>query len=968
LHLPLCIPAEPGRQTGRGRAEAGMALVSVLLVMMLMSALLVGFFAMIAADQQSSGVNRDQTQAYAAAHAGLEKLTADLGALFTGGNYSPTTAQLNALASAPPTLPGFQFIAPSGGSGYTITPQTTVVATIPNGAFQGLQGLLTPYEVNVTARATGGVVGGAAEVRMRRVVQTVAVPVFQFGMYSENDLSFFAGPDFDFGGRVHSNQNIYLAQDGSAALTLRDMVTAVGEIVRTHLANGLSISTSGHRGYVRVATTGGSNPAFKCLSCGAMGGNCQGTPPSGTCTSSTSTSVQEGSVTVASVPPSTLQMVGTPPVPTMVLATGNTTNEPRWTNVSTGTFSNRIRNGRTGAKRLDLPLVSDGALPIDLVRRPSIASPDPQVVLDQRYFKMASVRILLSDRAGDITGLQTVTNTAPINLARLAIDATYRATVGITSWNIPLALAGTYAATNGYGYRLPLNAPIIDGYLKIEFQNRTGDWTDVTAEILNLGFTARNIANNGTWNTQGTTCAAGATNDPSPGSVIRLQRVRDNPSAGFTNCGHSAANVWSTLPTDYIPLTLYDAREGARRDDEAGAGNVPLFGGVMHYVELDVNNLRVWMATHADMMDVTGYVLYFSDRRGNKNLGGDMAASPREGADNILYNDDDFGTDDQETGELGFEDIINPTSAQSVSNGVLDTGEDVNGNGTLDVYGGTPRQYPGALAPFTNGGVVTTATSGASGYWASGAAVTLTTPVSTTYALGANDARVNPPIFFRRALKIVNGGYTTGTVSLKLPHNGSQGLSVVAENGIYVQGNYNAPNAAGNDFGTVPGTDHVSAAVIGDAVTLLSNDYNDIVTFGLITAGTPSPHVVAQRQAPNNTWYRMAVISGKGLNFPKPTSNTEDHTDFGTDGGAHNFLRYIEKWDGTLNYRGSIVSFFLNRQQVGIYKCCDVVYDPPTRGYKFDSDFLTPALLPPRTPMFRDVNTLTFRQLLRPNQ
>ena len=112
----------------------------------------------------------------------------------------------------------------------------------------------------------------------------------------------------------------------------------------------------------------------------------------------------------------------------------------------------------------------------------------------------------------------------------------------------------------------------------------------------------------------------------------------------------------------------------------------------------------------------------------------------------------------------------------------------------------------------------------------------------------------------------------------------------------------------------------------------------------------------------------MAVISGKGRNFPRPTSNAQDHTDFGTDGGAHNFLRYIEDWNGqTLNYRGSIVSFYISRQAVGTYKCCDVVYSPPSRGYHFDTDFLTPNLLPPRTPMFRDVNTLTFRQLLRPN-
>jgi hypothetical protein len=57
---------------------------------------------------------------------------------------------------------------------------------------------------------------------------------------------------------------------------------------------------------------------------------------------------------------------------------------------------------------------------------------------------------------------------------------------------------------------------------------------------------------------------------------------------------------------------------------------------------------------------------------------------------------------------------------------------------------------------------------------------------------------------------------------------------------------------------------------------------------------------------------------------------------------------------------------FTSRQAVGTYKCCADVYSPPTRAYNFDTDFLTPALLPPRTPMFRDVNTTGFAQILRP--
>ena len=46
--------------------------------------------------------------------------------------------------------------------------------------------------------------------KLQRQVQVVAIPVFQFGIYSDSDLSFFAGPPFNFGGRVHTNGNLWL--------------------------------------------------------------------------------------------------------------------------------------------------------------------------------------------------------------------------------------------------------------------------------------------------------------------------------------------------------------------------------------------------------------------------------------------------------------------------------------------------------------------------------------------------------------------------------------------------------------------------------------------------------------------------------------------------------------------------------------------------------------------------------------
>ena len=65
-------PSSTLRSSVVGRQE-GIALIVTLMVMMLVSVLMVGFVTAIMADQRASGLDRDQTQAYAAAHAGLER-------------------------------------------------------------------------------------------------------------------------------------------------------------------------------------------------------------------------------------------------------------------------------------------------------------------------------------------------------------------------------------------------------------------------------------------------------------------------------------------------------------------------------------------------------------------------------------------------------------------------------------------------------------------------------------------------------------------------------------------------------------------------------------------------------------------------------------------------------------------------------------------------------------------------------
>ena len=164
-----------------------------------------------------------------------------------------------------------------------------------------------------------------------------------------------------------------------------------------------------------------------------------------------------------------------------------------------------------------------------------------------------------------------------------------------------------------------------------------------------------------------------------------------------------------------------------------------------------------------------------------------------------------------------------------------------------------------------------------------------------------------------------------------------------------------APAPAGARQPSVP------AGILADAVTLLSNQWSAANSF-------LSPNDPNARLATGSAGYRMAIAAGKTLSFPKPTVGGVPD-DYGTDGGVHNFLRYLENWQGNnLIYNGSMVSLWTSRQATGTYKCCTNVYNPPTRLYTFDTNFLLPSLLPPGTPMFRDVNTLTFRPILRPTQ
>jgi hypothetical protein len=1032
--------------------ERGIAMITTLLVLMLISALLVGFTTMVVSDQRFRFIDRDRGQAFYAASGGVEKLTTDLGNTFLS-NIAPTGAQVAALVATTsvPTITGVTYTSVTtpaplpgsslnscptwppktiGANGYNLTfcadaagnPTNIASNTILVGPYAGLTALQTPYQIDVTAKtSTGG------EVHLSRTIEASAIPVFQFGTFSDVDLSFFAGSNFNFGGRVHTNGNLFLSQ-GGGTLTLSGKVTAVKEVIRQRLQNGVSIDT-GPATHTATVSMASSSTSFRNLD------------------------RTEGSV---------------------VDGVGSALNDPIWQNVSLSAYNSWIRNGRTGAKALNLPLLTVGGSNPDLIRRPPVGENMTNPVLyNERLFSKASLRILLSDTAADITNLPTVTATAPISLGTTVADsnwntappaaitappvtvpagvqapiartpgplpATFKTngataagwtslnvsglppsfqttTLSITragvtrtvnctgmtattftgcvnpgtgaawntgAWASPLvvttaALAVNFttatanttanwannsttitvdktapfaqtwffltptgatsqilvqclgytattvtgcAASNGAAslpavasntvlYTDALSAAqtgTIGGFIKIERQDPNGVWFDVTAEILSYGIAAKNQT--------GSICA-----DPTPAAILRLQRLRDNGGvdAAVPANGGGCNYAGSKNASDYWPNSLFDTREGLLRDTAPANGQIYI-NGVMYYIALDVQNLAKWFTTAApyaagtganSKKDTGGFTVYFSDRRNNRN-----ALSV-------------------ETGELGWEDFVNPNNAATgTPNNILDAGEDVNANGTLEVYGGQPS-YNGAYNTAPPGAV---------------APLDTTASFNPPFQLASPGfAMVNRSIFFRHALKLINGNNISGL--------GVTGLTVVAENPVYVQGDWNSQDGAASDFNGVS----AATAVIADAVTLLSNgwtDYNSYV----------NPYVMTNRNRGTQTWYRMAIIGGKNSAFPW-INYAGAPSDFGTDGGAHNFLRFLENGDQTVNYMGATATFFYSRQAVGTFKCCTTVYGAPTRNYSFDINFNNPALLPPNTPVFRDMNAVGFSQELRPGK
>ena len=183
------------------------------------------------------------------------------------------------------------------------------------------------------------------------------------------------------------------------------------------------------------------------------------------------------------------------------------------------------------------------------------------------------------------------------------------------------------------------------------------------------------------------------------------------------------------------------------------------------------------------------------------------------------------------------------------------------------------------------------------------------------------------------AVRLMNGA--------QLPANNGLGFTVATPNPLYVQGNYNVQTSAGSAPGT--NTYEVPAALLSDALTVLSSHWTDASSF--TTYAQTSPY-----QAVNDT-INAAIVTG--------TMPSTDTTVSGFSGGVHNLPRLLENWTGATLYLNTSILRLWNstmatnqfRNPLGFSGTTNPYYNPPTRQYTFDKNFLDPTKVPPGIPV-----------------
>lgn len=175
---------------------------------------------------------------------------------------------------------------------------------------------------------------------------------------------------------------------------------------------------------------------------------------------------------------------------------------------------------------------------------------------------------------------------------------------------------------------------------------------------------------------------------------------------------------------------------------------------------------------------------------------------------------------------------------------------------------------------------------------------------------------------------------TGGVLNATRLVNGSTlfaGLTVSTKNPLYIQGDYNTISKK-------------PAAVMTDAMTILSNDWSD---------ADGSYAISDARRKASTTQVNTSYMTG---NVPSANGSYS--------GGFENLPRFLENWSGIeFKWRGSAIDLWESEEATGKW-AYGSFYTAPNRNWEFDTDLNDPTKLPPGTPVISIIQKLAWREVV----
>jgi hypothetical protein len=956
--------------------ENGTTTIITLLIMML----LMGFvtFSLTRSANETIAVSNEisETKTLFAAQASIENMALKADAKFENKLTLTTQDITDIQNSKPANYDDYDFVQS------VVKTRDAEIIDATGEQFQGLKAIRDEWQVttNATEKQSG------VKVSLRRRFFDNRIPIFQFGTFYEGDMNFFNPAPFNFGGRVHSNANIFI--QSSTGLYFSSKVTAVGQILTNVAPNGNTMGTSFKENFIKDGSG-----TYQRL--GLNDGSALSSPVNGS-----------NLLSSYSLRPTAYR-------------------NSSWNTVK-ARFNNNLLNEQ---KRLNLPLkpkyenlIKRGLNLGDKFKNSAgnvveveDATKDGLIPIKERYYNKSGLRISLADSRDRLPGCATANNNCGI---RLDQGTGYR----------PTAMNGGERSTRFNADRFKI--PGRELWIKIEIVTKNNDTApttkEITEDILALGLTERSPSLGTNFALDSTEYTANADKY----SIVKLQRFvipgaaitssktylqtftnssivynyvlgqeanpaptsplapNVNPIESYINESQSAIGqtqdrfgchgTQKATPTSScnnydsgdhritatvsgvtgrkvvpFPIMMFDTREGMVFDGTAGSGKptpsypsgrIP-WAGVMSAVDIDINNLRLFLdgdTTLLGLLPTTGtlFTNSFTPHRALSNTD----VSQNQGW--VIYISDRRGDHDFD-GEYDMEDLLSSANDPSnVNDGVMTAGEDSNNNGTLET-------------DYIN-----------------------EAPKYSEY-VSADVAAVSNTRFFRRVVRLINGTTLPGNYDKNSPEN-TKGLTIASENGVYVIGNYNSTGVSSYGSPT-PSTNylpqgdsavstanpnpqkHIPAAIVADGITLLSKAWRDSYSFS-------SPFNNEGRD-PAETTYRFGALVGKSKDWSPCVSGKNQGTDRGFDcqsGGVHNLLRYLEDWnqsdsdssdDIKSNYSGSIINLFNSFNSNSVFKCCTTVYEPPVRNYVFENSFLDVNRIPPGSPFLQSITLTGFERI-----